>query len=86
LLNALVVSNHPEQKVIVSINGEYVKTEIFTQYEGNILTLDIPDSIKENGGAVRIEFELPDAATPKSLGINEDTRTLALGLISMTMK
>jgi hypothetical protein len=86
LLNAFIVPNYPEQRVMVKINGEYIKTEVFIKREGNILTLNIPDDIKAEGGIVKIEFELPDAATPKSLGINEDTRTLAIGLISMEVK
>jgi hypothetical protein len=86
LFSALVTPSHPEQKVIVKVNGNYLKTEVFNQPSDNILLLDIPDDIKEGGGVIEMEFELPNAATPKSLGINNDNRLLAIGLISMEVK
>jgi hypothetical protein len=86
LFNALVTPSHPEQKVIVKLNGDYLKTEVFNQSSGNILTLDLPVDIKENGGVIKIEFELPDTVSPKSLGINNDNRLLAIGLIHMEVK
>ena len=40
------------------------------------LTASIPEDANKAGGKMTIEFRIPKAASPKSLGQNEDTRVL----------
>jgi len=34
----------------------------------------------------QLEFRLPDAARPKDIGLGDDSRKLALGLVALTVR
>lgn len=87
--NALISAKYPQQKVLVKINDELVQTVMLTQPSGNRIDITIPLALQEKikkTGLLRLKFELPDAVSPKEIGMNEDGRKLALGLISITVQ
>jgi hypothetical protein len=49
----------------------------------NLFTLPIPISMRE-ANQLAITFRFLDATSPKALGMNDDPRTLAMGLKSIT--
>jgi hypothetical protein len=73
----------PAQPVQVYANDEKVaewnvgNTEEFTA--------TIPASVNKPGGKLQIEFRIPKATTPKSLGENQDTRVLGICLYSLEL-
>ena len=48
-------------------------------------TISIPSTSVQENGFLTIRFELPDAVSPQSLGLGEDTRLLAIGLKTMSI-
>lgn len=81
-LRALVNGNHPYQKVAVSIDGQKPIDFLLSKFDSNILILAIPIS---SGPAkiITVEFELPNAISPKDIGIDPaDNRLIAIGLVS----
>jgi hypothetical protein len=81
----LVNPDHPEQAVKVLVNGiESGKFRLTTKGQFDV---QIPEASKRNAhGIFIIEFQLPDAVRPSDIGINDDSRKLALGLISITLQ
>ena len=47
--------------------------------------ISIPSTSVQENGFLTIRFELPDAVSPQSLGLSEDTRLLAIGLKTMSI-
>jgi hypothetical protein len=79
LANALVTPNHPQQRVEVSLDGQLQKMVTLSQASDNRFTIEIPKSL-QGGKIITIGLRFLDAASPQSLGMNADTRTLAIGL------
>jgi hypothetical protein len=77
--NALVTSKHPQQRVEILLNSQLQKTVTLTQASDNQFTLAIPQALQDSK-TITIDFKFLDAISPHSLGMNGDTRTLALGL------
>jgi hypothetical protein len=77
--NALVAPNHPQQRVEVSLGGQLQSSVTLTQAKDNRFTIAIPQSLQQDK-TITIHLRFLDAASPQSLGMNADTRTLALGL------
>lgn len=79
-LNVFLAANHKVQRMIPSLNG--VPLTEFTLSKGQeMITLDISKAVKQGHNSLVIE--LPDAISPKELGISGDARTLAIGLKSL---
>lgn len=83
-------AQNPVQNMDITINGtpagHYTLTEAKTNAE---ITIPIPDQLKSairESGKVLLELSLPNAASPKELGISDDTRKLAVGLVAITVK
>ena len=72
-----------EPVVEVLLNGKKMNTFVLTRAEDNIIRVDIPP-IPRNRLNFKIEFNLPDAISPKELKMSEDSRKLAIGIISAT--
>ncbi|WP_053214415.1 DUF6311 domain-containing protein [Pseudomonas sp. Q12-87] len=86
---AFVQPQHTRQRVEVSINGVAALSTQFTRMQDNTLELPLTPAIRETigvNGQVRVHFRLPDAISPKALGLGMDERIMALGLKSMTVK
>ncbi|WP_434571810.1 hypothetical protein J3P88_22820 [Pseudomonas sp. Z3-6] len=86
---AFVQPSHTRQRVEVSINGVAALATQFNRLQDNTLELPLTAAIRETMGAdgrVRVRFHLPDAISPKALGLGSDERVMALGLKSLTVK
>ena len=86
---AFVQLSHTRQRVAVSINGVEALSTQFTRLQDNTLELPLTPAIRETIGAdgrLRVHFHLPDAISPKALGLGSDERVMALGLKSLTVK
>jgi len=81
--NAFVSAKHPEQRIEISINEVHNKSLRLQKSVNNSFTIEGFDS---SAKFHRIKLSFPDAASPKSLGINEDTRKLSFGLVSLQLQ
>lgn len=81
-VNAFVNAAHPTQRIGVTVDGQHV-AEYTARYPHPQLELVIPLGRRASGDPERIDvgFSLPDAASPKSLGVSNDARELAMGLV-----
>ncbi|SFW73780.1 MULTISPECIES: DUF6311 domain-containing protein [Pseudomonas] len=86
---AFVQPTHARQRVEVLINGVEALSTQFTRLQDNTLELPLTPAIRETIGAdgrLRVHFHLPDAISPKALGLGSDERVMALGLKSLTVR
>lgn len=86
---AFVQPQHARQRVDVSINGVAALSTQFTRLQDNTFELPLTPAIREAmgvDGPLRVHFHLPDAISPKALGLGGDERVMALGLKSLTVK
>jgi hypothetical protein len=74
-----VTAKHPQQRVEILLDGELQKTVTLTQVNDNQFTVSIPQALQKTK-TIAIDLRFLDAISPQSLGMNADTRTLALGL------
>jgi len=81
--NIFVNAAHPTQRITVSVDGKTLG-KYTVRYPAAQWSIDIPLKRSAFGSPskMRIGFSLPDAASPKSLGLGGDARELALGLTS----
>jgi hypothetical protein len=78
--SAFLPGNH-SQRVVASVNGSSKSLFLFTSKNPHqVLALPIPGG---NSGLLELRFELPDALSPKSVGLNADPRTLGVKLRSI---
>jgi hypothetical protein len=85
---ALVTPAHPKQDVAVKINGALVLTTSLATAGDNLLQIPVPRDMQEESagrGVMRVRFEFPNAVEPKHIGLNDDSRKLALGLQAITL-
>ena len=80
-LRAFIQSKHPSQLVNININGIPQKTVTLSKSEHNQVELVIPPSAYGKEW-INLSFNLPQAISPKELGMGEDTRKLGIGLKS----
>jgi len=82
----LVTQAHPRQRVLISVNG-VARPAITLTYpqRDSRLQLDIPKVDLDTMQKIRIDLHLPDATTPKAIGINNDGRVLGIMLKAMTI-
>jgi len=84
-VNGLITAAHPRQRILVKVNGVQVATRTITYPDSHLLLdVEIPAADLDSTQKIQVTFDLPDAATPKSLGINGDQRLLAIMLESLT--
>jgi hypothetical protein len=83
-LRAFVSEHHPRQRAEIAVNGVDVKTVEVT-YPANTATFDLPVATHSlrNEDKIVVHLNLPEAVSPKSLGMGEDTRVLSFGLVSV---
>lgn len=80
---AFVMPSHPVQRVEILFNGKYQKTVSLAAADGNKFLVPIPESLRMEK-ALKIGFHFLDSASPKSVGLSEDSRGLAFGLQKIT--
>jgi hypothetical protein len=78
-LNAFVIPNqHPEQRLSVALNGKPIGKFSFNDATAHEITLALPANLLRQQNFV--EFFLPDAASPNSLGQGDDWRPLGVAV------
>lgn len=82
-VNAFVSSNHPSQEVLVFINGHLQGKVNLNKFEGNTFSIQLP-SLENRSLPITIDFEFPNAISPKDLKLGEDNRKLGIGLKTAT--
>lgn len=82
--NVLVNPAHRHQRIAVSLDGVAVAQRDVV-YPQSSLAFDVVVSpnLLSSARKVHIDFDLPDAVTPQSIGLGNDTRMIALGLRSL---
>ncbi|MCE5232030.1 MAG: hypothetical protein ABFC67_07070 [Mizugakiibacter sp.] len=82
---AFITPKHPRQTVRVSVNGSLVNAYTVT-YPNNRVRMSVPLSrdLLDGTRKIVINFDLPDATSPKAVSLSNDMRVLALGLVSVT--
>ncbi|QXI19431.1 DUF6311 domain-containing protein [Pseudomonas hamedanensis] len=77
------------QRVIVSIDGVEVLSTRLTQAQGNRLQIPLSAAIRQTlaqDATLRLQIQLPDAASPRSLGANDDARVMGIGIKTLTVQ
>ena len=74
----LVPGKLEAQNVTLKLNGQVIGTLIFQRAEAKEYSVSLPGAVlqKEN----ILTFDLPDAASPKNLGVGEDMRLLGISV------
>jgi hypothetical protein len=78
-LRAFVGPKHHKQSLEVAISGQPSKAFTLSQFEQNTIKLAIPASAYDKEFLV-LDFKMTDPASPKDLGMGEDTRKLGVGI------
>lgn len=86
--NALVSASHPTQKLEIRVNGGEPTPISLKNSGGNLIRLPLTEIASRRlaeRGYVLLELKFINPARPKDIGINDDNRRLAIGLISVTL-
>ena len=79
-VRAFVAPQHPRQQVEIWVNGQLQKKVILNTFEGNHFTVQVPAPGPAPNQSASIILKMPDAISPKSLGLGADNRQLGIGL------
>jgi hypothetical protein len=80
-LRALVGGPIQCQKLSIEINKEKRLSECLSSADNNVIRIPLTKSDRIAGDLLVIDFLLPNAASPKSIGLSSvDERVLAIGL------
>jgi hypothetical protein len=81
-LKAFVSPRHPRQRVTVRLDGEKVRELLFQYPDTADIQSEIPLVMRPPAGSrpITIEFLMPDAVSPQSLGLSSDTRVIGVGI------
>lgn len=80
---AFVNAQHPVQRVTVVSGGATVAQWTLDNADHMVRHFEVPVSTKSASQPLLIEFDLPDAKSPQSLGISSDVRPLAINVDSI---
>ena len=88
IARAFVSPKHAIQRVEVWVNGQLQKTVALSAFESNRFSVTVPATKVSNAAnnthatsqPTVIVLKMPDAISPKALGIGEDVRQLGIGL------
>ncbi|MGF6125855.1 hypothetical protein QF019_001044 [Pseudomonas frederiksbergensis] len=86
---AFVLPMHASQTVVFSINGVQALSTRLTTVQGNRIEIPITAAIHAavvSDTMMRIHVQLPDAISPKQLGLGDDTRVMGLGMKSLSVQ
>jgi hypothetical protein len=78
-VRALVNTSKRAQRVKIYINGQPSESAVLTQSNSNQIHIPLNNQLL-SGDSLEVVFELPDAHSPKSVGIGDDDRQLAIGI------
>jgi hypothetical protein len=81
-INAMgFVYRNRSQRAFIAINGSRpVEYRYEKNWQMQVIELPLPSS---SPGEIRIRFSLPDAISPKELGMNADPRKIAISVRSI---
>lgn len=82
---AFINAKHPRQRVAITLDGQSGPTHTYTlSEESNQIRIPIPASAVNAPGSktLSITLSFPDKISPKSLGLGDDMRQLAIGIES----
>jgi hypothetical protein len=77
-------AEHPRQRLLIKVNGQRVYEGEFL-YEGLVEPIQVAIPAPTERGYV-VEFDAPDAISPKALGLSEDTRELSFSVKELTFE
>jgi hypothetical protein len=88
-LSAFVSPGHPRQRVTVSLNGRQLGVLELTEAQVGkgpaTIHLPMPPAVDTCDGDLLLTFDLPDAQSPKSLGLSGDLRRLGVAMIELRL-
>ena len=79
LVYAFVTEAHPAQRVDIELNGQVQKTVTLSAIGDDLFVVPIPFAMQQEK-TIEITLRFLDAVSPAVLGLNDDARTLAVGL------
>jgi hypothetical protein len=86
-IGAFVPPQHPRQRVTVSLNGKRIGAIELTDAQvaqgPAAITLPIPADAGSCGEDLLLQLDLPDAESPKSLGLSDDFRRLGIAMVEL---
>lgn len=89
-IEPLLTASHPKQEVEITINGRLADRIQITHHSTRVLTVKIPDTLYETenvfNDGISILFRFKDAVRPKDIGLNDDPRLLAIGILAFTIR
>ena len=85
--NAFVPSAIENQRLTVTING-IPTADLVLKEPAAVLDIKIPGAVKQEleSETLEVRFNFPDAVSPRNIGLSDDPRELALGLIAVTIR
>jgi lysophospholipase L1-like esterase len=84
-LRALLSPSHTKQRVTVLVDGQTTQEATLSKGDQNMIEIPLK-YLAPKQEFVTLEFKLPDAVTPKAIGLGDDSRQLAIGIVSATFK
>jgi hypothetical protein len=85
-LNALVTPTHAQHVEVLANNRRVGNWYFASPREARQAFAIIPPDALRDDGIVVLELRLPDAVSPKALGLSDDSRLLGIGLTSLSIK
>lgn len=86
-LKGFVNALHAEQRIWIKIDG-VTRKELLFHHPGSVdLITEVPVGRREarSPPRLRVEFVMPDAVSPASLGMSRDSREIGIGLVSLQL-
>jgi hypothetical protein len=80
-MRALISPSHPQQTVGVYVDRQLQQTAVLSKDQGNLIEIVLPPKAVDKD-YVTIELRFNNQAKPKDLGLGDDIRDLAIGLVS----
>ena len=78
-VRALIHASKPVLRINIFINGRPFDNISLSKAQHNLIRIPLNKELL-NSDFLEIVFELPDAHSPKSAGIGDDERQLAIGI------
>jgi len=88
-VNPLVSSSHPHQRVEVRVNDSSSSTVTLSAISEQRFEVSIPPEVQEQlkyRTLITLQLHLPDAVRPVDIGISNDKRELAIGLVALSVQ
>jgi hypothetical protein len=83
-LRAFVSPTYPSQNIAIAANGDLFKSYKLYSFENNKVVIPLAPSPGQR--SIELNFIIPEARSPKAVGLSEDIRELGIGLISATFQ